>query len=359
MVAVKYVDIISPRHANGPVATIYKQARREMGLLPEAVTMFSPAPEIGIASWAMFRELMIAGGQAPKAAKEAVAAVVSRGNSCPYCVDAHTIMLYGAGSGDFATQLLAGVPAARLESPLRPLAEWAERGAASATVSGSAPFPRAQLPELVGTMVEFHFLNRMLNVLVGQTFLPGPTRAHRIVRPVSGMVLRRKVRAANGNGKAAGFDFGASRTLPGDLSWAAPNPPVAAAVSAMAAATDRAAARATSAAARDVVLAELARWNGEILPLSSPQLEEAEAEVPAADRPAVRLALLTAFASYRVTEADVVAYRAQHDADEDLIGLLSWSAFGAARRVGAWTAAADGQPRCGRSRRRPPWVLPR
>jgi uncharacterized peroxidase-related enzyme len=340
VVAVKYVNIVSPAQAEGPVKDIYKQARREMGLLPEAVTMFSPAPQISIASWAMFRELMIATGHAPKADREAVAAVVSRQNSCPYCVDAHTIMLYGAGSGKFATQLLAGVPAGQLEPSLRPLAEWAEHSATEATASSNVPFPAEQLPELVGTVVEFHFLNRMLNVLVPQTFLPGPHRAHRVVRPISGIVLRRKIRATNKTGQAAGLDFGASHPLPDDLSWAAPNPSVAAALSAMVTTTDHAAARAASAATRDIVREAITSWTGEALPLSSAWLDQTVAAASPGDRSAIRLALLTAMASYRVTEADVIAYRAQHESDDDLIGLLGWSAFSAARRIGSWTAAA-------------------
>jgi AhpD family alkylhydroperoxidase len=340
VVAVKYVNIVSPAQAQGPVGEIYKQTRREMGLLPEAVTLFSPAPEINIASWALFRELMIATGRAAKADKEAIAAVVSRQNECPYCVDAHTIMLYGSGGGKFATQLLSGVPAEQLHPSLRRLAEWAERGATEATASGQAPFPADQLPELVGTVVEFHFLNRMLNVVVGQTFLPGRPRAHRIVRPITAMVLRRKIRATNPTGKAAGLDFSASQPLPGDLSWATPNPSVAVALSAMVTATERAAARAASPAARDVIQEAIGSWTGENLPLTSSWLDQAVAAASPGDQPAIRLALLTAVASYRVTEADVIAYRAQRDADEDLIGLLSWSAFSAARRIGAWTAAA-------------------
>jgi hypothetical protein len=249
-------------------------------------------------------------------------------------------MLYGAGRGGFATRLLNGVPAAQLGSSLRPLAEWAELCTTEATARGTAAFPPAERPELIGTAVEFHFLNRVVNVLVPQTFLPGPQPAHRIVRRVFGAVQRRKVRATSQAGQAAGFDFGAGRPLPGDLSWAAPNPPIAAALAAMATATERAAARAASSAARAVVADAIAGWTGEAPPLSTIWLEKPLAAVPAGDRPAVRLALLTAFAHYRVTDQDVSAYRAQHDSDEDLIGLLSWSAFGAARRIGAWTAAA-------------------
>lgn len=343
MVAIKYVDIVSPKRAEGVVADIYKQARREMGLLPEAVTLFSPSSDVGVASWATFRELMVATGQTSKMAKEAVAAVVSRKNSCPYCVDAHTIMLYGTGERGFAEQLLNGVAVSELESSLRPLAEWAEGSATKDTAAvGVTPFRPVQLPELLGTVVEFHFLNRMLNVLVGQTFLPGPSRAHRVVRPVTGMLLSRKVRATNKPGQAAGFDFDAPPPLPKDLAWAAPNPSVAAALAGMAAATESASSKAASAAARQAVAQAIAAWTGEVPSLGLGWLDEILAGVAPGDQPTVRLALLTAFASYRVTDKDVAAYRADHGTDADLIGLLSWASFSAARRVGAWTAAAAG-----------------
>lgn len=342
MVAVKYVNIIPPARAQGPVAAVYKQARRELGILPEVVTMFSPAPEVCVAAWALFREVMTATGQVPRSAKEAVAAVVSRQNECPYCLDAHASMLYAADSGGFATQLLRGIPVGQLEHSMRPLAEWAERATRQATASGQVPFQAAQLPELIGTIAEFHFVNRVTNVLVPRTFLPGPRGAHRVMRSAAGVALRGKIRKTRPSGRAAGFDFSAAIRLPDDLSWARPSPSVAAALAGLSAATDAMIAQTVSAPATAAVRYAIARWTGEAPPLGRAWLEEALVAVPAQDRPAARLALLAAFAPYRVTDEDVRACRAHHPADSDLIGLLAWSAFTAARRVAAWTAAAAG-----------------
>jgi hypothetical protein len=62
--------------------------------------------------------------------------------------------------------------------------------------------------------------------------------------------------------------------------------------------------------------------------------------VPAADRAAARLALLTALASYQVTDADVAAYRADHPAGTDLLALVSWAALAPARTTGGWAASS-------------------
>ena len=75
---VNYVDVVSPRQAAGPVADVYGQAKREIGRLVEAVTMFSPDPSLLVANWAAFREPLLANGFASRASKEAVAATVTR-----------------------------------------------------------------------------------------------------------------------------------------------------------------------------------------------------------------------------------------------------------------------------------------
>lgn len=341
MVAVRYVNIV-PAGGQSAVTAVYEQAREELGVLPEAVTMFSPAPEVCVAAWAVFREVMISTGQAPRAAKEAIAGVVSRQNECPYCLDAHASMLYGAGDGRFAAQLLKGIPVARLDHSLGPVARWAERCALRATAPGPVPFPPGQLPEFVGAITEFHFINRVANILVPSTFLPGPRGTRRVARSAAGMALRGKIRRAHPPGRAAAFDFGAGLRLPDDLSWARPSAPIAAALAGLSAATEGMVARTVSAPGMAAVLETIARWTGEAVPLGTAWLDEALAAAPARERPAAALALLTAFAPHRITDGDVRGYREHRPADSDLVGLLSWAALTAARRIGAWTAAAAG-----------------
>jgi len=335
---VKYVDVVPAKAAQGLIRAVYDQARKEIGMLPDAVTMFSPSEQIGTASWGLFREALLSTGPAPRLVKEAVAAQVSKLNDCPFCVDAHSIMLYGGGAGTFATSLLSGAPELAGDPELTAVAEWAESVMIRPAGQVTAPFPGEQVPDVVGTLVEFHFLNRVINVLLAGTFLPGSNRVKAIARRVGGKVMAKRIKAPRAPGGAVGLAGG--YPLPADLSWAAPQPAIGAALARLAATTEAVALELMPGAAIVAVGRALDRWDGQFRGPSRAWLAELLADLPAADQPAGRLALLTALAPFQVTDADVEAFRAEHPADADLVGLVSWAAFAAARRIGAWSVPA-------------------
>lgn len=339
---VKHVRVVPRRSADGVVRAVYDQARKELGMLPDAVTMFSASPALAAATWAPFREALLVAGHAPRVVKEAVAAQVSALNECPYCVDAHTIMLYGGGAGSFATSLLSGTEFDG-DPQLRAVADWAAGNMVRPAEPVPAPFPAEQVPEIVGTLVEFHFLNRVIDVLLEGTFLPGTDRARKIARQVAGKVLSKRIKARRVPGEAAGLVGG--HPLPADLSWAAPAPGVAAAYAALAAVTDSEAQRVVPDSVVELVNRTLDGWDGRFPGPSRAWLDGPVAGLPAADRSSGRLALLTALAPFQSTDGDVEAYRTDYPDDADLLGLLTWSAFSAARRIGAWSvpASASGQ----------------
>lgn len=172
-------------------------------------------------------------------------------------------------------------------------------------------------------------------MLLSGTFLPGSDRAKGIARKVAGRVLGKRVRAERAAGEAVGLTTG--HPLPADLSWAAPQPAIAAAYASLAAATDAAAARVLPASVLSLVGQVLDRWDGRFPGPSRAWLTDLLADLPATDRAAGALALLTALAPFQITDADVEAFRTVHPADADLLGLVTWSAFAAARRIAAWS----------------------
>jgi len=333
---IRYVPAVPAKRATGLVAEVYRQARREIGMLPDPVTMLSADPTLTAASWAAFREPLVATGKAPRASKEAVAATVSALNQCPYCVDAHSIFLYGSGAGDFATQLLAGRQSDAADPALRAIAGWVAASMQRPEAPVQVPFPVEQTPEMVGTLVYFQFLNRAINVLLSGTFLPGSPRAHGIARRVAGRVMSRYVRGHRQPGVSAGLRF--DLPLPDDLRWAAPEPTIAAAFASLVAVTDAGAERSVPASVRSLLADTVAGWSGQPLGIGASWVDAPVWTVPPADRPAARLALLTALASYQVTDADVAAYRADHPADTDLLDIVGWAALAPARKTAGWAA---------------------
>jgi hypothetical protein len=83
----RYIDTISPYGAQGCVAEVYEQIRRDIGVVPSAARLHSlSAPVLG-GAWAVYRETVLA-GRVPRALTGLVATTaVSAANACAYCVD--------------------------------------------------------------------------------------------------------------------------------------------------------------------------------------------------------------------------------------------------------------------------------
>jgi hypothetical protein len=128
--------------------------------------------------------------------------------------------------------------------------------------------------------------------------------------------------------------------LPEDLAWAAETPTVASAFARAAAAIDAAGAGALPASVCQLVRDELAEWDGRPLGLGD-WARSRLLPLPPEQRPIGRLALLTALASYQVSEADIAAAREQGYGDRRLLEATAWASMAAARRIGAWWWSAQ------------------
>jgi AhpD family alkylhydroperoxidase len=328
---INHIEPVAPRRADGIVGDVYAEVRHDFGRVVEPMIIFSPDEQLLAAVWATVRESLLA-GRAPRARKEAVAAAVAASLRCPWCIDAHTTMLYAAGASGTASAIAANKELAA-DDPNAPLVTWAAGTGRPSPLR--APFGSAAAAEYIGTALAFHFIARVVLVLLDETFLPGGPRAQVLLRRAGGLAFAHKVRADRPSGLSTRRL--ASRALPDDLRWAASSLPVAVAVAAL----DhhlRAAAHLPE-PGREAVSRAVDSWRGEPMPLSSGWTTEHTAELAEDLRPAVRLALLTSLAPHQVTGADVMAARPVLATDAELVNALAWASWTAVRRIGSWIMA--------------------
>lgn len=338
MMGIRHLRPVPPADATGLVAEVYAQAERDFGLLPP-VPLHSPIPPLLAGSWCVLRETLLVGRQ-PRALKEAVAAAVSRLNRCPFCVDAHTLMMAAADERRAADVIAAGKDAEIDDPALRHAVAWAAaHRTPHAPELADPPFPAGDTAEMIGTAMAFHYINRMAHVFLPETPYPIAAKwAKGLVRRVAAGGFAKRVRGNRPPGES--LFLLPEAELPADHPWAAASPTVAGAFARFSAVVKAAAREGLPEPVRESVEARLSTWDGSDPGLSQAWLERDLAEISKEDRPAGRLALLTVFASYRITDADVTDYRIRHPEDRHLLGAVSWSSYVAARQVGLWLWAA-------------------
>ncbi len=285
----------------------------------------------------MWSETLVVDG-VDRAQKELVAAEVSRANECPYCVDVHTMVIQGAVDGS-AESRLDHLPSGENESHRSALAEWAQATRdPDADILRHPPFLNHEAPELVGTALFFHYLNRMVNVFLEDSAIPLP-RTLMGLRPVINRLAGATVgKTMFANGTRPGMSL---RLLPeaaaaAVMPWAQTGSPVRDAFARAAAAIDAAGERSVPARVRALVSAYLQTWRGETMPLSRKWVENAIAMFSERERPAARLMLLTALASYQVDASVIESFRKVQPQDEHLINAAAWASFAAVRRIDQW-----------------------
>lgn len=333
--AVKYIQPVAAGSAVGIVARVYAQIKRDFGALVEPFTLHSPSPKLLAGAWMAARESQLA-GNVRRDIKEAVAATVSKINRCPYCVDAHTIMLNATGEHKVARAISNGNYDQILDSKVRSIAKWASitRSPRSKTLL-SPPFSREDAPEIIGTAMFYHYINRMVSVLLSETPLPSNRRwLKNALKRLAGLFFSRAVRRSIPPGDS--LKFLPEADLPANLGWAKRTPTIAGAFARFAAVVDEAGRYALSAEVRTCVKEHVQAWNGEDPGLSRRWVEQKIKGFDDASKAAGRLTLLTALAPYQVDDGVVLAFRAHFPEDEKLLGGLAWASFTAARRIGTW-----------------------
>ncbi|WRZ95876.1 carboxymuconolactone decarboxylase family protein [Streptomyces sp. NBC_01007] len=307
------------KSATGATADAYTQLASDFGMeRPATFVVLSSAPELLTATWALTRESLIAGA-GDRTGKELAALGVSLANRCPFCVDAHTMLLHATGDHSLAEAIARGETPSD-ERQARVLA-W---GRASRTPGAPEltpyPFPAAHAPAYLGTMLTFHFINRIASALLTENLLPGNAQRFRAVRSLGGRSLAGTVRRRPAPG--------AGLTL---LDAPGPGPDWARGTSvgpAYAALRDAATAGGglLDEADHALVRETLRGWDG-----AHPSL--AWEGLPDRSRPGARLALLAALAPYRITDEDVTAWRKPDHSDRHLVRLVAYGAFAAVDRV--------------------------
>jgi AhpD family alkylhydroperoxidase len=332
--SIRYVTPTAYAAAQGLTATAYQQMQTDFMPVP-LLTVHSPVPEIMAGVWSILRESLLA-GQVKRNHKEAIAATVSKTNECPFCVDAHTLMLHANDDHGVADAILRGDYDSIRDRQSRALVQWAldNRTANSTTPT---PFSHEEAPEIVGTAVTFHYINRMVNVFLGDSLLPIPSALKGVTGRLLGAVGKQFVRRVEAGTSLALIT---SAPLPDDLAWAAANPIVAKAFAGMAAIIEQHGSDALPQSVRELVGEHVCAWSGEVMPMSRQWVEDAIAVLPADERAAGRLALLIALASYQVDANVITAFRAQQPSDAELIAATAWASFTAARRAGMWLGVA-------------------
>jgi AhpD family alkylhydroperoxidase len=326
---VRYVEPVRPGVATPQVAAVYEQVERDFGMLAPPIALHSPAPSTLAASWILLRETLLAKGLVDRAAKEVVAATVSRDNGCPYCVAVHGATLDGLVRRSNELDSIT-------DPAMRAIASWTHASAtADSAEDHEVPFPADHAPELIGVAITFQYLNRMVNVFLGDSPLP-PSLPQGMRGPAMkflGGFMRTS--ASKNHEPGASVDLLPAAELPADVAWAIGNPVIADGVARAAVALDGIN---VPPAVRDLLSTQLAEWCGQPMGIGRRWLVDAVAPLSPVDRPAGRLALLTALASYQVDHDVVHAFRATqpYDEDEALIELTSWASLAAARRIGSW-----------------------
>ena len=110
----RYVSAVPNRKANGLTGEVYQMIREDF-FKNGSLTSRSKVPEVMAAIWTLGREAMLVEDRVDRTTKDAISAVLSQRNDCPYCEDMLISLVHAGGEHDAAPHaaLVAGPRAER------------------------------------------------------------------------------------------------------------------------------------------------------------------------------------------------------------------------------------------------------
>lgn len=335
----RYVSAVPARQATGLTGRVYEMIREDF-FRNGSLTSRSRVPELMAAIWMVGRESMLVEDRVDRTTKDAMSAVLSQINDCPYCEDMLISLVHAAGDHEAAGEIFGGSGFDASSDLLRMRLEWL-RSVATGCESDipTTPFTEEQLPEMIGTLMAMTDINRYSHVVMEASPVGTPFGL-RSLKAWALRVFGAELRATRARPLVPGraLDLLPPAELPEDMRWAESNPRVAAAVARWVATVEHEGAKAVSPKIREAVIDALNRWDGGAMPFDSRWIDEDVKGLTGGDESIARLAIVLAKAPYRVTEQMVNDIRGGEQDEERFVRILAWSSFATARRFAALVA---------------------
>ncbi|OXM82678.1 alkylhydroperoxidase [Paenibacillus rigui] len=332
---IKYIQPAPVSEADGMVSEMFKQIKRDFGLVGDLFVMHSLSPSLLAGVWAAFRETEMV-GIVPRAIKEAVATAVAKANECPFCMDAHSTMLMAVGESDVAYQILGGQIGEISDRKLRSIVEWTlATRVPHSPILQEPPFTAKETPEIIGTLVMNNYITRMIDVLLTNKSLISVKNSFfsKLTKRLVALLFSSNLKKEKTIGDSLVFLRDAQ--LPDDLSWASSNPVISKALANLAAAVDQAGEADLDDATRSVIKQYVDEWNGAKPSVGRGWVEQVVKPLDAPSQAAARLCLLTAIAPYQIDDTLIDEFRAFFIEDRQLLNVLAWASFTVARKIGS------------------------
>jgi len=330
----RYVSAVPRARAEGLVARIYDMIADDF-FINGSLTSHSKVPPLLAGVWTGGRESILVADHLDRTTKEAMMAVLSRVNDCPYCGDMLVSLVHGGGKHEAAAQIFSRSEEEISDPTLRERLEWVKAVATPGSpLPAHTPFTAEQLPEVLGSLLAMSHINRFSHVVMGGSPVSAPLGVQAIKSAalrMFGSVLKTTTERPIQPGRA--LDLLPPAPLPHDMDWAEPNPRIAAALSRWAGAIERESVGVVPPHVQNLVHDNLFGWNGEPMPISRSWVDKEVEGLTGRDRGLARFALVLAKAPYQVDETLVCEILPEDGDETQFIRVLAWASFSAARRI--------------------------
>jgi AhpD family alkylhydroperoxidase len=341
----RHVHAVPTRKAEGLVKQVYEMIAEDF-FINGSLTSRSQVPPLLAAIWMGGRESVLVSDRVDRTTKEAMTAVLSQVNDCPYCGDMLISLVHSAGEHEASSHIFTASEENISDAMLRERLAWVRAVATPGIETPRVPFTNDELPEAIASLMAMADINRFSHVVMDGSPVSAPLGLDTI-KAAALRIFGSELKATHIRPLRPGraLDLLPPATLPADMPWAKPNSRIADALSRWAAAVEREAEGVVSPAVKACVRRGLNIWRGERMPISRHWVEQEVDGLNGEDLAIARLALVLAKAPYHLDHGLVSDVLGEGRDEPRFIRILAWASFSAARRFAQLVANRAGASR--------------
>ncbi len=327
-----YINSIKPSQATGTVKEVYGQLKSEMGDVVEPISLHALTPDLLKGIWGILRETVVVEDKVKRTVKEAVGAAVSASNDCPYCVDAHTIMILGLKDKVVANAILKKKPDIIPDESTRKIVDWSfETRNFDSEIIKNPPFSKEKAPEIIGTAVFFHYLNRMVTIFLGPTILPmNVSFLKGVMKAMAAKMFSGVLQKEKKPGEVKG-----DMVVSPDFPWSTNSSRISYMFSYFQHVLGSFSEKNIPEEVQAFMKVQIENWNGEDMPNSNEKLDLIMSNLSEENHLMAKMLYLTAFSPHRLRHHHFEDFKLSYAASDDyLLSMLAWSSFSIATKIG-------------------------